>query len=124
MNSQQEFETPILFLIFNRPECVQRVFNEIKRQRPKKLFVHADGPRKDVPSDEQKCIESQNIIREQVDWECELKLIFRAENLGCGKGPASAITWFFENVEEGIIIEEDCLPHPDFFGYCSEMLQR
>jgi hypothetical protein len=124
MSSQQEFDTPILFLIFNRPECVQRVFNEIKKQKPKILFVHADGPRIEVPLDEQKCTESKNIITEQVDWDCELKVLFRKENLGCGKGPASAITWFFENVEEGIIIEEDCLPHPDFFGYCKELLKR
>lgn len=123
MIRQKTFETPILFLIFNRPECVQRVFNEIKKQRPGKMFVHADGPRKDVPFDVQKCNESKKII-EQVDWDCDLHILFRDENMGCGKGPASAITWFFENVDEGIIIEEDCLPHPDFFGYCSEILCR
>ena len=124
MESQQVFETPVLFIIFNRPDCVQLVFNEIKKQQPKKLFVHADGPRPGNFSDEQKCLESRKIIKEQLDWDCELNVLFRTENLGCGKGPASAITWFFENVEEGIIIEEDCLPHPDFFGYCSELLDR
>jgi hypothetical protein len=124
MIRKQKSDTPVLFIIFNRPESVQRVFNEIKRYQPEKLYVHADGPRPGNFSDEQKCLESRNIIKEQVDWDCDLKLLFRNENLGCGKGPASAISWFFENVEEGIIIEEDCLPHPDFFGYCSELLQR
>lgn len=117
-------DTPVLFLIFNRPDYIQRVFNEIKKQRPKQLFVHADGPREKVVTDFKKCIESRRIIEQQVDWECELHTIFRKENLGCGKGPASAMTWFFGQVDEGIIIEEDCLPHPDFFGYCTELLER
>jgi hypothetical protein len=118
------FDTPVLFLIFNRPDHAQKVFNEIKKQQPKKLFVHADGPRNLERSDYQKCLESRKIIEQQVDWDCDLHLLFREETLGCGIGPASAISWFFEHVKEGIIIEEDCLPHPDFFGYCSELLDR
>jgi hypothetical protein len=115
-------DTPVLFLIFNRPEHTQRVFYEIKKQRPKRLFVHADGPRQSEISDYQKCMESRRIIEQQIDWECDLHILFRDENLGCGKGPSSAISWFFDFVSEGIIIEDDCLPHSDFFGYCSELL--
>ena len=116
-------KTPVLFLVFNRPEQTAIVFNEIKKQKPELLFVHADGPRPGNESDIEKCLATRKIIEQEVDWECKLHAIFREENLGCGKGPASAITWFFKNVDEGIIIEEDCLPHPDFFGYCSELLE-
>jgi hypothetical protein len=107
-------DTPILFLIFNRPEFVQLVFNEIKKQQPRHLYVHADGPRINYQSDYEKCKASRKIIEQQVDWDCKLHTLFRDENLGCGRGPASGISWFFNNVKEGIIIEEDCLPHPDF----------
>ena len=115
--------TPILFLIFNRPDHIALVFNEIKKQQPKYFYIHADGPRSGNQDDIKKCQVARSII-EQIDWECELHTLFRDENLGCGKGPASAITWFFENVSEGIIIEDDCIPHPDFFNYCSELLNK
>jgi hypothetical protein len=118
------FETPILFIIYNRPDRTQLVFNEIKKQKPIKLYVHADGPRSGNQNDIFKCRESQKIIDEQVDWSCELHKLYRTDNLGCGRGPAEAITWFFTEVEEGIIIEDDCLPHPDFFNYCEELLIR
>ena len=116
--------TPVLFIIFNRPDRTQLVFNQIKKQKPKILFVHADGPRPGFQDDLQKCLGSQKIIDEQIDWECDLHKSYRNENLGCGKGPAEAITWFFNNVVEGIIIEDDCIPHPDFFRYCEELLVR
>ena len=118
------FQTPILFIIFNRPDSTQKVFNEIKKQRPQKLYVFADGPRFDILNDVSKCKESRKIIENQVDWECNLFTCFEELNLGCGKGPAKAITWFFNNVEEGIIIEDDCIPHPDFFQYCSILLEK
>jgi hypothetical protein len=118
------FNTPVLFIIFNRPDRTQLVFNEIKKQKPKKLFVHSDGARLDNLEDFQKCQDSRNIIDQQIDWECDLHKLYRTENLGCGKGPAEAITWFFNNVEEGIIIEDDCIPHQDFFKYCEELLEK
>lgn len=115
---------PILFIIFNRPDRTQLVFNEIRRQKPKSLFVHADGPRAWKEGEVEKCKAARGIIDDQVDWPCDLHRLYREDNLGCGKGPASAITWFFENVEEGIIIEDDCIPHPHFFLYCSELLDK
>jgi len=119
----QEFNTPILFLVFNRPNTTQRVFNVIRQVKPKQLFVAADGPRRDKGADEEKCEATREIVK-QIDWDCEVKTLFREENLGCGKAVSSAITWFFENVEEGIILEDDCLPNLDFFGYCEELLDR
>lgn len=118
------FETPILFLIFNRPDTTQRVFEEIKNQKPKYLFVAADGPRVDVEEDIEKCKITRNIVIENIDWDCEVKMLFRDNNLGCGHAPAEAISWFFENVEQGIILEDDCLPHPSFFNFCEVLLER
>jgi hypothetical protein len=118
-----QFNTPILFLVFNRPDTTQKVFDVIREIRPKQLFIAADGPRKNKPDDIQKCKETRTIIN-QIDWKCELKTLFRDENFGCGEAVNSAITWFFDNVEEGIILEDDCLPNLSFFPYCENLLLR
>tara|TARA_R100000935_G_scaffold16940_4_gene33460 strand:- start:21459 stop:22361 length:903 start_codon:yes stop_codon:yes gene_type:complete len=118
------FYTPILFLIFNRPEVTQKVFEEIKKQKPKYLFVAADGPRPNFEEDKEKCKKCRDIVLKGIDWDCEVKTLFRDENLGCGRGVSSAINWFFENVEQGIILEDDCLPHPSFFMYCETLLNK
>jgi hypothetical protein len=118
-----QFNTPVLFLVFNRPDTTQKVFDVIREIQPKYLFIAADGHRKNKPDDIQKCKETRTIV-DQIDWKCELKTLFRDENLGCGKAVSSAITWFFNNVEEGIILEDDCLPNLSFFHYCEELLER
>jgi hypothetical protein len=118
-----QFNTPVLFLIFNRPDTTQKIFEVIREIQPKHLFIAADGPRKNKPDDIQKCKETRMIFN-QIDWECELKTLFRDENLGCGRAVSSALTWFFNNVEEGIILEDDCLPDLSFFSYCEELLER
>ena len=115
-------KSPILFLIFNRPNESQILFNAIREAKPKKLYVAADGPRNNG-KDELICQETKNILN-QIDWECELKTLFREKNLGCGKAVSSAITWFFENEAEGIILEDDCLPSLDFFRFCDTMLEK
>lgn len=113
--------TPILFLVFNRPDATRQVFQAIRRAKPTKLFVAADGPRSNKESEKEKCELVRNIVT-QIDWDCELTTLFRETNLGCGKAVSEAITWFFEHVEEGIILEDDCLPAESFFYYCSEVL--
>ncbi|HBY56714.1 MAG TPA: hypothetical protein DEG96_02450 [Candidatus Atribacteria bacterium] len=114
--------TPVLFLIFNRPDTTQKVFDAIKQAKPKQLFVAADGPREDKEGEKEKCKQTRKII-EQVDWDCEVKTLFRDKNLGCKIAVSSAIDWFFENVEEGIILEDDCLPSQSFFWFCQELLE-
>ena len=111
------FDIPILFLIFNRPETTFKVFEIIKNIKPKNLFIAADGPRTDVKGELRKCERARDIIS-QIDWNCKIKTLFREKNSGCKIAVSSAITWFFENVEEGIILEDDCLPDPSLFGYC------
>ena len=99
------FDNPVLFLIFNRPDTTQKVFDVIKQVKPKYLFVAADGPRPDHPNDREKCQKARATI-EQVDWDCDVKTLFREENLGCGVAVSGAITWFFEHVEMGILLNE------------------
>jgi hypothetical protein len=115
--------TPVLFLMFNRPDTAQKVFDAIRTAQPRRLFVAADGPRRKRPDDIPKCTASREIIR-QVDWNCEVKTLFRSENLDCGRAVNSAIIWFFEQVKQGIILEDDCLPHPSFFTFCETLLDR
>lgn len=118
------FNTPILLITFNRPNHTRQVFEAIKQQRPKQLFVFQDGARQGNAADIEKCKEVRAIFKEPLDWECELHTNFSKVNLGCGPGPASGITWFFEQVEQGIIFEDDAVPAPDFFGYAEELLER
>lgn len=118
------FKTPILFLIFNRPDTTIKVFEAIRQIKPAFLYVAADGPRKDRSGEAEKCEQSRKLVTDNIDWPCEIKTLFRSENLGCGKAVSSAITWFFENVEEGIILEDDCLPHINFFAYCDDILKQ
>ena len=114
--------TPVLFLIFNRPDNTQRVFDEIRKAQPQHLFVAADGPRASVAGEADRCHATRAIIQ-QVDWECEVTTLYRDRNLGCGKAVSQAISWFFEQVAEGMILEDDCVPHPSFFYFCQEMLR-
>ena len=116
-------QSPVLFLIFRRPDTTKRVFERIREAQPPRLYIAADGPRKDRPDEAEKCALTRQIV-ENIDWPCEVHRLYRDENLGCGKGVSSAITWFFEHEEQGIIIEDDILPHVDFFRYCDEMLEK
>lgn len=117
------YNKPILFLVFNRPDTTRQVFNEIKKIKPKKLYVAADGPRDDVYSDILKTNNVRDIIK-QIDWDCDLRTNFRENNLGCKYAVSTAIDWFFKNEEAGVILEDDCLPSQDFFQYCEDLLER
>lgn len=118
------YSTPILIITFNRPNHTRQVWEEIKKQKPKQIFVFQDGARANNASDIEKCAEVRAIFEEKLDWDCDLQTFYSETNLGCGKGPASAITWFFENVEEGLIFEDDAVPASDFFPYAEELLER
>ena len=120
----KQFDTPILYLIFNRPDLCEITFERIREIKPKYLFIAADGPRKGNNADAIKCENSRDYVLSQINWDCELKTLFREENLGCKYAVSSAIDWFFENVEQGIILEDDCLPNNDFFQYCENALLR
>ncbi len=118
-----QVQSPVAFIIFNRPDTTARVFEEIARARPRKLLVVADGPRPDKPGESEKCTAVRSLI-DRVDWECEVLRNYSDTNLGCKKRVSSGIDWVFANVEEAIILEDDCLPHHAFFRFCDEMLER
>jgi len=122
--------TPILLITFNRPDHVRRVLSEILKSNPTDIYVCQDGARDGNERDKEKCEEVREVIRElTMEYAKEnkpvaLHTLYQERNLGCGAGPAVGIDWFFKNVECGIVMEDDCLPHPDFFGYCEELLDR
>ena len=116
-------KTAVLFVVFNRPDTTKQVFEAIRKAKPPRLYVAADGPRADKSGEAEKCEEVRQIAT-QVDWNCDVKTLFRDKNLGCRVGVSSAIDWFFENEEEGIILEDDCLPKPEFFKFCENGLKK
>ena len=116
-------KTPLLLIVFNRPEETFRVFEQIRKAQPEKLFIAADGPRENKIGENEKC-QVVRTITDKIDWKCEVIKLFQDKNLGCKIAVSSALTWFFKNVEEGIILEDDCLPSPDFFTFCEDLLEK
>lgn len=117
-------KVPILLIVFNRLDCVRKVFESVRQYQPDQLFLAADGPRVEEPADVVKCLEVREWLVSHVDWKCDVKTRFLDHNVGCGYGPSGAITWFFEHVEEGVILEDDCVPTQQFFTFAAEMLER
>lgn len=115
--------TPVAMVIFRRPEHTRRVLKAIAEAKPPMLLVIADGPRPDVPSDAEACAATRAVI-DEVSWPCEIVRRYSDVNLGTGRGLASGLSWVFEQVEEAIILEDDCVPHPSFFRFCDELLAR
>ncbi|WP_324674392.1 nucleotide-diphospho-sugar transferase [Hymenobacter sp. GOD-10R] len=116
-------QTPVLLLVFNRPDTTRRVFETIRQARPTRLYVAADGPRANRPTDVDQCAATRAVVQE-VDWPCEVFTLFQERNLNCGIAPITAINWFFSHETEGIILEDDCVPAPSFFSFCQELLAR
>ena len=117
-------KSPVLCIIFNRPETTRKVFEVLQKVKPPQLYIYAEGPRDNKPEDNNLCKETRSIY-DKIDWECDVHRYYREKNSGgCGPGVSGAITWFFENVEEGIILEDDIVPHPEFFDFCDEMLEK
>ena len=124
MNGPSSTTAPVLLIIFNRPETTRKVLEAIGRAAPSRLFVAADGPRSGSPTDKELCSQALEAVQKGISWKCEVQYKVQEKNLGCGMAPAVAISWFFENVEEGIILEDDCLPADAFFPFCTSLLDR
>ena len=115
--------TPVVFSVFNRPATTSRVFARIRELRPSKLLIVADGPRPDRPGEAELCAEVRRIVT-SIDWPCELLTNFSETNLGCHPRIVSGYDWAFSLVEEAILLEDDTLPDPSFFHFCSELLEK
>ena len=120
-NRRPIMKSPVIFIIFNRPDTTKQVFEAIRKAKPPKLLVIADGPRQDHVDDFDKCNKTRAII--DVDWPCELITHYSDDNIGCKVNISSGLDWAFSKVDEAIILEDDCLPHPTFFRFCDEMLE-
>lgn len=116
-------DTPVLLLIFNRPDKVQKLVEALEKVRPKKIYVSADGPRSHIDSDVINCEKARSIAT-NLPWECEIHTNFSNNNLGCMYGPVRGVSWFFENEEMGIILEDDCIPTLSFFNYVTGLLEK
>ncbi|RCR71062.1 hypothetical protein [Larkinella punicea] len=116
-----QFDIPVLFILFNRPYHARRVFERIREIQPRELFVSIDGPRPNHPTDAEQVAQCQALL-DEIDWPCQVQQLIQEQNLGCKHAVSTAITWFFRQVEMGIILEDDCLPDPTFFTFCRENL--
>ena len=117
-------EVPVALIFFNRPEETRQVFSVIREARPAHLFLIADGPRADVPGEAELVTGLREELVRSVDWPCKLETVFSETNLGCGLRPATGIDHVFSQCDRAIILEDDCVPHPDFFRWCGELLAR
>ncbi len=115
-------ETPVLYLIYNRLAPVKKSFETLRKAQPSRLFIGADGPRS--PEDHLNCEKVRSWVLEHIDWPCEVHQKFEADNLGCGLGVSSAISWFFDHEEEGIILEDDIIPDDSFYHFCESLLAK
>ena len=116
--------TPVLFLVFNRLDTTKLVFQAIRTAKPPKLYIAADGARENKEGETEKVKAVREFILHNINWECEVKTLFRNENLGCKYAVSEAVDWFFNNEEMGIILEDDCLPSQSFFWFCEELLVK
>ena len=118
------YNIPILFIIFKRKDVALQSLAQIRKARPAKLYIAADGPRENVAGEDAIVEETRQAVLGAIDWNCDVKTLFRENNIGCGMGVYTAINWLFENEEQGIIIEDDCVMRDSFFRFVEEMLAR
>jgi hypothetical protein len=117
-------DTPVLLIVWRRPHTLRQVIDAIRPVAPTHLFVACDGPNPERLGEAEKVASTRALIERQIDWPCQIERFYSDENQGCRLGVSRAITWFFEQVEEGIILEDDCVPHPDLFYYCTTLLEH
>ena len=116
-------QTPIAYIVFNRPQHTEKTFAVLREQRPSRLFIIADGPRPEHPADAERCATVRAIV-DRVDWPCEIHRNYAASNMGLKRRVSSGLDWVFNQVERAIVIEDDCVAHPDFFRFCDALLER
>lgn len=121
---EPQLTTPVILFVFRRPDCTAKVLERIRLARPARLWIIADGPRPERPDDVQLVAQVRNLIKESVNWPCRIERLYARENLGCARRVSSGIDAVFAKEEQAIILEDDCVPDPTFFRFCSELLDR
>ncbi len=118
-----QVRTPVVLIIYNRPETTERVLRQIARAKPTELLVIGDGPKTDCPEDAARCMAARSVI-EHVDWKCDVSTNLSESNMGCRQRVSSGLEWTFDIVDRAIILEDDCVPDLSFFRFCEELLER
>ena len=118
------FDVPILLITYKRLDTTQKVLERIAQIKPSLLYVSSNAPDPAKPDDNEKVLAVRSMIEKRIDWPCNVKKLYRTDHVGAGVSISSAISWFFENVEEGIILEDDTLPAISFFNYCKLLLDK
>jgi len=123
MKHPYQTDIAVLMLFFNRPDHFEKVFNEVRKARPSRLFLYQDGPRgpRDVPGIEA-C--RQICSDENIDWECDVRRNYRTQNQGCDPSEYLSQKWAFSMVDKCMVLEDDDVPSQSFFPFCKEMLDR
>ncbi len=116
-------QVPVLFLVFNRPRHTQVVLERIQQARPPKIYIHCDGARAHIPGEAEKVADVRAIVEKGIDWDCDVKTLYRTENKGLREGVFDALNWFFKNEPCGIVLEDDCVPDLSFFLFCEHLLR-
>ncbi len=124
MTDQDSAVPPVLVMAYRRPDLVTEVMRAVAQAKPARLFLACDGPHHDRPDEAKLVAETRVAMEREISWDCEVQTRYLKSNQGCRRGVEGAISWFFDHVEAGIILEDDCVPHPDFFSFCAELLNR
>lgn len=115
---------PVLLIFFNRPDCVAQTLAAVRAARPARLYLATDAPRPLVADDLVRCAAARAVVDAGINWPCDVQRDYATANLGPDRRVTSAISWFFDQEESGIVLEEDCVPHATFFPFCTELLAR
>jgi GT2 family glycosyltransferase len=117
-------DTPVVFICFNRLELIKITFSEIAKQKPKKLYIIMDGPRSSVSTDKKKTLNIKKFIKKSINWDCNVFEIYSKKNLGLKERIISGLNEVFKENKNAIVLEDDCLPHSDFFFFCQSILKK
>lgn len=115
--------TPVVLPIHDRPETTARVVDAIAAVEPPRLYVVADGPEAGDDAAAERCGAARRAVEERIDWDPDLRRRYRERNHGV-QSVAEGLDWVFDGEPEAIIVEDDCVPTPDFFRFCETMLER
>lgn len=115
------FKIPIAIFFYNRPNLLKQLWAVIEKVRPSHLLLVADGARND---EDEKKVEACRAIVSDIHWPCKVQQLYRNHNLGVGPSVAKGLDWVFSQVDYAIILEDDLIPHLDFFPFMEQMLLK
>lgn len=116
-----EVDISVLMLFFNRPKQLKKVFAEVKKARPARLFLYQDGPRGE--RDMKGIMECREVVAD-IDWDCEVHRLYQEKNYGCDPSEFISQRWAFSMTDKCVVLEDDDIPAVSFFSFCKEMLDK